>query len=179
MAHAAPTPVSAGDPAGGPPPHATGHSRRIAIGAGSLAVLLGALRGWAWAGFTVLAAVVSALDVTGLKLLAMRARPDAAFGTDNSFPSGHTANAALLCTIVVLLVPHLAVRIPAVLVALAMAWSRTAIHAHWLTDVLGGLLIGAATAILLHAAWSALLARRATGRRRRDPAAIECRTVTA
>ena len=44
---------------------------------------------------------------------------------------------------------------------LGMAWSRTALHAHWLTDVLGGLVVGAATALLLHALWSQVIVGRA------------------
>jgi undecaprenyl-diphosphatase len=126
----------------------------------TVAVLLGALRGWAWALFTVAASLLSELDVVGLKQLAMRARPDVAFGAGTAFPSGHTANAALLGTVVILLVRHLAVRIPVAAYVLAMAWSRTALHAHWLSDVVGGLAVGAATAVLLHALWWRLLARR-------------------
>lgn len=126
----------------------------------TVAILLGALRGWAWALFTVAATLLSELDVLGLKTLAMRARPDSAFGIGTSFPSGHTANAALLGVVVILLVRHLAVRIPVAAYVLAMAWSRTALHAHWLTDVLGGLAVGAAAAFLLHALWSWVLARR-------------------
>ena len=103
----------------------------------------------------------------------MRARPDSAYGIGTSFPSGHTANAALLGVVVILLVRHLAVRIPVAAYVVAMAWSRTALHAHWLTDVLGGLVVGAATAVLLHALWSALLGRREVHRGgvRRPPAA--------
>jgi membrane-associated phospholipid phosphatase len=125
-----------------------------------VAVLLGLLRGWGWSLFTIAASLLSELDVLGLKTLAMRARPDSAYGIGTSFPSGHTANAALLGVVVILLVRHLAVRIPVAVYIVAMAWSRTVLHAHWLTDVLGGLAIGTVTAILLHALW------RATGLRR-------------
>ncbi|MGT2424806.1 phosphatase PAP2 family protein [Amnibacterium kyonggiense] len=131
----------------------------------AVALLVGALRGWSWSAFVVLAGLASALDVTGMKALSMRSRPDAAFGAGTSFPSGHTAGATLLAVVVILLVPRLAVRIAAASFAIAMAWSRTALHAHWLTDVLAGLLVGTATAVLLHAAWAAML-RRSERRRR-------------
>jgi undecaprenyl-diphosphatase len=130
-----------------------------------VAVLLGVVRGWGWSLFTIAASLLSELDVLGLKTLALRARPDSAYGVGTSFPSGHTANAALLGVVVILLVRHLAVRIPVAAYIVAMAWSRTVLHAHWLTDVLGGLVIGAATAVLLHALWTRLLVRRRVHRR--------------
>ena len=122
--------------------------------------LVGAVRGWVWGAFVVAASVISALDVAGMKALAMRTRPDPAFGLFNAFPSGHTANAALLGTVVLILIRQLAVRALAVAWIVAMAWSRTALHAHWLTDVLAAVVAGAATAVLLSAACRALLARR-------------------
>lgn len=126
----------------------------------TVAILLGVLRGRGWALFAVAASLLNELDVLGLKTLAMRARPDSAFGVATAFPSGHTANAALLGIIVILLVRRLAIRIPVAAFVLAMAWSRTALHAHWLTDVLGGLAVGTATGLLLHALWSRVLERR-------------------
>ena len=104
----------------------------------------------------IVASLASELQVSVMKVVAMRTRPDSAFGVGTAFPSGHTANAALLATVLVLLVRHLAVRVPAVLYVVAMAWSRTALHAHWLTDVVAGAAAGAATAVLLHAAFRAL-----------------------
>jgi undecaprenyl-diphosphatase len=128
-----------------------------------VAVLLGTTRGWAWSLLVLGASVISELDVLALKALATRARPDSAFGVGTSFPSGHTANAALLGTVVVLLARRVVVRILAVAAMLAMAWSRTALHAHWLTDVVGGLAVGTATAVLLCAAFRLLLVRRGAG----------------
>lgn len=114
-----------------------------------LGVLVGAVRGWVWGVVLVVSSIISALDVAGMKALAQRARPDPAFGLLNAFPSGHTANAAVLGSIVFLLVGKLLVRAAAVVWMLAMAWSRTELHAHWLTDVLAAIVVGAATAILL------------------------------
>ncbi|WP_133764142.1 phosphatase PAP2 family protein [Amnibacterium kyonggiense] len=124
-------------------------------------VLIGVLRGWAWGAFVIVASVVSALDVSGMKLLAHRARPDSTFGLFNAFPSGHTANAALLGTVVLLLTRSVVVRVLAVIWIVAMAWSRTALHAHWLSDVLAAVMAGVATAVLLFAlSWSLVHANR-------------------
>lgn len=131
-----------------------------------VAIAIGVLRGWRWGVFVVVASLVSELDVLGLKHLAGRTRPDVAFGVGTSFPSGHTANAALLCTVVALLVPWLAVRVPVLALAVVMAWSRTAIHAHWLTDVLAGLAVGSATAVVLAVVWARLVVHDDRGRAR-------------
>jgi membrane-associated phospholipid phosphatase len=121
-------------------------------------------RGWAWAGVVVATSAVSALDVHALKAIAARSRPDEVFGTANAFPSGHTTAAVLLAALVVLLYRHVAVQGSAVVYAVAMAWSRTAIHAHWLTDVLAGAVLGTATAVLA-------VGVAGIGMRRRDPLA--------
>ena len=131
-------------------------------------VAIGSVRGWAWGAFVVAASIISPLDVTGMKTLAMRTRPDPAFGLLNAFPSGHTANAALLGSVLILLVRHVAVRSAAIVWMLAMAWSRTALHAHWLTDVLAGMVTGAATAVLLLAAFQVVVRRMRRSRSRPD-----------
>ena len=143
----------------GPETHAAASALAVigtGIPASALAVVVGVLvgvvRGWAWGAFLVGASILSALDVSGMKMLAMRTRPDASFGSLNAFPSGHTANAALLGAVVFLLVRQFAVRSLAIVWFLAMAWSRTALHAHWLTDVLAAIVAGTATAVLLLAA---------------------------
>lgn len=114
-----------------------------------IALLVGVIRGWFWAGFVAVAAIISAIDVSVLKSVAARGRPDAAFGVANAFPSGHTTAAAVLAGVVILLFRRRIVRVLAVLWVLAMAWSRTALHAHWFTDVLAGIVLGMATAVVL------------------------------
>ncbi|MDH2445424.1 phosphatase PAP2 family protein [Amnibacterium sp. CER49] len=113
------------------------------------AAVVWAFRGPLWAAFVLVASLASGLDVRLLKAVAMRPRPDSVFGLGTSFPSGHTANAALLGTVLLLVLPTVAGRIGVPLVVLGMAWSRTALHAHWLTDVVAGAAVGCASGILL------------------------------
>ena len=69
----------------------------------------------------------------------------------SSFPSGHTAFATVTAVLLVGLLCSRERRgtwaVLAAVVALAMAWSRTYLRAHWLVDVVGGLAIGAAAGL--------------------------------
>jgi undecaprenyl-diphosphatase len=104
----------------------------------------------------VLAADAVADGVTTLLKLAFGvhrpAEPGDLLGVPHSrsFPSGHTATSFACATVLAALVPRAA---PFVYVlALAIGYSRLYVGVHWPTDVLGGVVVGVATALLLLAA---------------------------
>ncbi|MGY1553290.1 phosphatase PAP2 family protein [Microbacterium sp. A588] len=106
---------------------------------------------WQAAVFVAVTLLVSVGAVQLLKSLFGRARPvDMLVASDfGSFPSGHTANAATLAMLAVLLFPRLWVVLIAVFWTLAMALSRTALSVHWLTDTIGGMLVGAGVTLIV------------------------------
>jgi len=90
-----------------------------------------------------------------IKLMFHRARPDAwlhIHETDLSFPSGHAVTAVVFFVGFAIVAWHaplprpLATAIAAALLACAVGipWSRLALAAHYMTDVIGGLLLGTA-----------------------------------
>lgn len=108
-----------------------------------------------------------------LKRLFMRERPgDQLFTTHGySYPSGHSMGAATLAISLAIIVTCFigaSRKILAVVWVVAgawvftMMWSRAALHAHWLTDTIAGLLIGLAAALIAAWLWtdSGVLGRR-------------------
>ncbi|OEJ30655.1 phosphatase PAP2 family protein [Streptomyces subrutilus] len=95
------------------------------------------------------------LVVQGLKHLVDRPRPaNPLVRVDHgSFPSGHAATAALLVVVVgALLVPVARRRLwwaAGAVFTLAMMWSRTWLHAHWLSDTVAGAAAGAGAGLLV------------------------------
>ena len=112
----------------------------VAAAAGSAEVRLVALRSLAAIG-------ALALVVLGVKLLIRRRRPEGEWGaiyrsTDpHSFPSGHAARAFLLA---VLAVAWSSAVLAGILIVWAplVALSRVAMGLHYLSDVVGGALLG-------------------------------------
>ncbi|QOC24606.1 phosphatase PAP2 family protein [Microbacterium hominis] len=127
---------------------------------GGVALLL-VLRRPRGALFVVVASVGSVALVQLLKALFGRARPEdmIVFSDHGSFPSGHTGNAASVATIAVILFPRVAVAVVGGAWVFAMAFSRTQVHAHWLSDTVGGALVGVGATLVVAAAFTRVLDR--------------------
>jgi membrane-associated phospholipid phosphatase len=111
-----------------------------------------------WRAHRPIAAV--AVVVTGLVSLLVRelvkvgldrGRPLGGFSTatGGSFPSGHTAGAAFVAVAAIVLVGRVWVVVVATVYALVIGASRLLLGVHWLSDVVGGLLLGATFGLLV------------------------------
>jgi undecaprenyl-diphosphatase len=82
-----------------------------------------------------------------------------------SFPSGHAVTSATLAVAVAALIPPARRRarrawsLVGALVMVGMVWQRTLINAHWLSDTVFGLVVGAGAALLTWWAFWNLLAK--------------------
>jgi membrane-associated phospholipid phosphatase len=132
----------------------------FAVPIGVAVVLLIFKKPWS-AVFFVAAELFSALLVQILKNLFSRARPEEilVFSDHGSYPSGHVANAATIAAAFVILFPRLWVVIVGAAWVLLMAFSRTYLHAHWLTDTFGGAMVGVGAALVVASLMSKLLER--------------------
>lgn len=112
-----------------------------------------------WAALYFLTATVAAAAlVQAVKQLVGRSRPVEILVTSDfgSFPSGHSANAALIATTLGIVFARRGVWIAGALYTLAMMVSRTYLGAHWISDTVGGVLIGSGVAVIV---WAPLAAR--------------------
>lgn len=127
----------------------------FAVPIGVAVVFVLARRPWHGLAF-VLASAVAAGVCQLLKAGFGRARPEEILlPLDNgSFPSGHATNAAAIAVILGLFFGRAWVWALGMLYLVAMAFTRTYLGAHWVTDTVGGALLGAGVAVLV---WCLLL----------------------
>lgn len=130
-----------------------------------IAALCIARRFWAALYFAIATAVSAGL-VQLLKNVYDRPRPRDILVTADlgSFPSGHTANAATMAVVLGFVLQRYWVWFAGAIYTIAMLLSRTYLGAHWLSDTLGGLVLGVAVAVI---AWTPLARRLHDERERR------------
>ncbi|MFE4468943.1 phosphatase PAP2 family protein [Leifsonia sp. NPDC056824] len=133
--------------------------------------IIGGLLLWRrpWAAlYYVIAAVTSGVIVTVIKTLVGRPRPTAILVQPDfgSFPSGHSATAALIATTLAIIFWRRWVWIAGLIYTLLMMLSRTYLGAHWILDTVGGMLVGVGVGIIL---WAPFALRLYRERRRPHP----------
>lgn len=133
----------------------------------TIVVLLLFRRPWA-ALYYAVAIIVSAALVQLLKATVGRSRPKAILVTADvgSFPSGHTANAATMALVLAIVFPFVWVWVAGSCYTILMMLSRTYLGAHWLSDTIGGLLLGLGIAAMV---WAPFAARLESERRSAHP----------
>ncbi|RWZ50968.1 phosphatase PAP2 family protein [Labedella phragmitis] len=131
---------------------------------GLLLVLLLFWRGRRWDAATLAIAIVAVVAI-GAPMAAViaRVRPadSLAESVATSFPSGHTAVATTAVITLGLLLRRRWIWTTGIAWVLIMMWSRTYLHAHWLSDVVAGMLEGVVVATLVWCTIEAVRDRRA------------------
>ena len=117
-------------------------------------LMLALRRRWEGLAFWILAMAASQALIGPVKWLYERARPPLPLveTTGYSFPSGHSvAGTAIAIALVIVLIPagprRRNLEMVAAAFAVVMALSRVYLRAHWLSDVTGGVAMGAAVTI--------------------------------
>ena len=128
-------------------------------------ILLVMRRFWA-ALFFAIALGVSPLIVQLLKGLFDRPRPEEILVAADlgSFPSGHSANAATLAVALGFIIWRWWVWAAGAVWVVAMMLSRTYLGAHWISDTIGGVLLGIAVAVIVWAPFAEKLRVERTSR---------------
>jgi membrane-associated phospholipid phosphatase len=136
----------------------------------AVTVAIAVRRRWSTLLAWVLTVLLSELLIGPVKALVDRPRPPGSLVVTSaaSYPSGHAiASAVTLIGVVMALTTgrrRLHWMIGAVLLATAVALSRTYLSAHWLTDVVGGSLLGAGVALAVPEAVEVIRDRRLSRR---------------
>ncbi len=109
-------------------------------------------RKWAALYFAA-ASILSAGLVQLLKNVFARPRPEDMLVTADigSFPSGHVANAATMAVVLGFILQRTWVWVAGVVYVILMMLSRTYLGVHWVSDTIGGLVLGAGVAVILWA----------------------------
>jgi membrane-associated phospholipid phosphatase len=128
------------------------------------AVIVAGLLLWRrpWGALYYLVAAIASAGVTRLiKVLVGRQRPEDILVTPDfgSFPSGHSANAALVATTMGIIFLRTWVWVAGAVYTVLMMLSRTYLGAHWISDTIGGALVGAGVAVIVWAPFAYKLYR--------------------
>jgi undecaprenyl-diphosphatase len=132
-------------------------------------------RHWLALGAWVSTVLLSELAIGPVKALVDRPRPPGAevLTSGASYPSGHAIASAITAIGIVMALTsgrkRLHWMVGAVLIAASVAVSRTYLSAHWLTDVVGGSLVGAGLALAVPEAFEVVRDRRSAGGERVSP----------
>ena len=124
-----------------------------------VAATLFGLRGRGWAAVAVLlCGIASAPLVNAMKSVLERPRPDDQLipVSLSAYPSGHVANLVAVLVVLALILGWRWFSVLAVVLSVAMALSRTYLNVHWITDTIGGLLLGSGLALVV---WGVLADR--------------------
>jgi membrane-associated phospholipid phosphatase len=138
----------------------------LIIGPIIVALFLWRRRPWDALNLGLAIVVVVAIGAPMAAVIA-RLRPEESLAEQvaTSFPSGHTAVATTMAITLGLILRRWWVWMLGAVWVVWMVWSRTYLHAHWLSDVVAGLLEGIAVATLVWVAVEAFRDRRALAAR--------------